>query len=143
VSNENQDLGWAPGPALVALGILGLIGAITVSAIFHYSSVDDALKFWAALSGIVGVVTGAFVAFFFTRATVQAAQQGAQTAQQSAEALRGVAEKAQEQATNAEQNAQVSHRALATAMNLVDDAEMSRSLRNDPTIRRALRLRDE
>jgi len=114
---------WAPGPTIVALGLLALIGAISVSAIFNYSTVDDALEFWSVLSGLVGVVTGAFVAFFFTRATVQAATLGT-------EALKGVAEKAQEQsdarqkaAEKADQQAQDAQKALATAMNLINDPE--------------------
>jgi len=135
---ENQNQTWGPGPTLVALGLLALIGAISVSAIFHYSTVDDALKFWSVLSGLVGVVTGAFVAFFFTRATVQAATLGT-------EALKGVAEKAQEQsdvqqkaAENAQQQAQESQKALATVMNMVNDPDLSRDLLDHPAIRAAL-----
>jgi hypothetical protein len=79
-----QDSGWGPGPAAVALGLLALIGAVTVSAIFHYDTVDDALKFWSALSGLIGVVTGAFVAYFFTRETVETAKQGTAAVQETA-----------------------------------------------------------
>lgn len=53
--------------AVVASVILILIGAITVTAIREYDTVEDALKIWAALSALIGVVTGAFVAYFFTK----------------------------------------------------------------------------
>lgn len=138
MTRQSGSQNWGPGPTLVALGILALIGAVAVSAIFHYKTVDDALKFWSVLSGLVGVVTGAFVAFFFTRGTVQAAAQGT-------EALQGVAEKAQEQsdaqrkaAEKAQQEAQDSRKALATAMNLVNDSRLSKELREHPAIRAAL-----
>ena len=36
--------------ALVALGILVLVGAIAISAIVHYNTVDDALKIWLLLA---------------------------------------------------------------------------------------------
>jgi hypothetical protein len=79
--------------AVVAMGILVLIGAITVSAVWKYNNIDDALKFWTALAALVGVVTGAFVAFFFTTGSTAEAQRVAADARaESAEARRALEE---------------------------------------------------
>lgn len=122
---------WGPGPAVVAVGILALIGAITISAIFHYTNVDDALKFWSALAGLAGVVTGAFVSFFFTRATVQTAQQAVQT-------LTKTASQAQQQATAATQQAETSHRALTATLGLISDKALLDQVMQHPAVVKAL-----
>jgi hypothetical protein len=59
---------------MVALAVIIVIGGVAITAIIKYPTVDDALKFWSALSGLVGLVTGAFVTYFFSRNTVQQAQ---------------------------------------------------------------------
>jgi hypothetical protein len=79
--------------ALVASLILLLIGAITVMAIWKYDTVEDALKMWSALSALIGVVTGAFVAYFFTKEQVAEAKQ--QTNQANARADEQVAKASQ------------------------------------------------
>ncbi|MFN2568930.1 MAG: hypothetical protein ABR564_04940 [Candidatus Dormibacteria bacterium] len=61
---SNDGIGWQS--ALVALGFLALVAAITVSAIARYP-VDDALKIWTPLIALLGVVSGAFISYFFTR----------------------------------------------------------------------------
>ena len=53
-------------PAAVALGIIVLVGAIAVAGITEYE-IEEFLKIWAALNGLIGVITGAIGAFFFTR----------------------------------------------------------------------------
>jgi mannitol-specific phosphotransferase system IIBC component len=67
--------------AAVAISIVLLLGSVLVVSIIKYATVDDALKYSASLSAIVGVVTGALVSFFFTRGAAQTAQQAAETAQ--------------------------------------------------------------
>ena len=59
--------------AVVALGILALSTAVGITAIVKYN-VEQALKIWGALAGITGVVTGAFVTYFFTRQPIKEAQ---------------------------------------------------------------------
>jgi uncharacterized membrane protein HdeD (DUF308 family) len=81
---EDVDSGWPS--AAVALGLIGLIGAIAIAAIIKYDNTEDALKFWSALSGLLGVITGAAATYFFTRPAVNAAQSAAQSASQAAEA---------------------------------------------------------
>jgi hypothetical protein len=80
---DGVDTGWPS--AVVALGLLALIGGITIAAILSYDS-SEALEFWSALSGLLGVITGAAATFFFTRSAVTAAQSAAQSAGQAAEA---------------------------------------------------------
>lgn len=146
---QPDQVGWAPGPAVVALGIIALIGAITISAIFHYTKVDDALKFWAALTGLVGVVTGAFVAYFFTRTTVQTAQTAAQTAQQQAasqtqvavqtvEEVRRAAETAAQTARVATKSAETKDRAFAATLGMISDYGLLERVMSHPAVRAAL-----
>jgi len=59
-----EQIGWPS--ALVALGILSVLALFGVTAILRYN-VEGALKIFGVLSGLIGVVTGAFVTFFFTR----------------------------------------------------------------------------
>jgi hypothetical protein len=72
-SNQQQIIQWPA--ALVAGMLLLLVGSITVSAIFKYGTTKEALEIWAALSGIVGVISGAFVTYFFTQGTVSAVRE--------------------------------------------------------------------
>jgi hypothetical protein len=58
--------------AVVAVAFLALVGAIFLSA-YYRDGVDAALKVWAAIGTLVGVVTGAIPSYFF-RAAAQAAQ---------------------------------------------------------------------
>ncbi|HEY9286918.1 MAG TPA: hypothetical protein VIT43_02735 [Candidatus Dormibacteraeota bacterium] len=80
--------------AVVALALLFLVTAITIAAIARYS-VDDALKIWNGLTAIVGVITGAFVSYFFTRGTVQQAISQVSKAQDEANSARNDANSAQ------------------------------------------------
>ncbi len=80
VVTENQS-GWPS--AAVAIAILALIGTVTVAAIIRYP-LTEALQIWQAMAAIIGLVTGAFVTFFFTRGAVETAQMQARTAMQMA-----------------------------------------------------------
>lgn len=67
-----QAVSWQS--AAVAIAIIAIVGAIAITAIAKYSTVDEALKFWSALSGLVGLITGALVTYFFSRGNIQQAQ---------------------------------------------------------------------
>jgi membrane protein YqaA with SNARE-associated domain len=71
--------------AFVAACVMLFLAGVTIAAIVEYP-VDDALKVWAALGSVAGVITGAFVAYFFTRGTVQALGQTAAAERQRADA---------------------------------------------------------
>jgi len=66
-----------PGAA-VAITILALIGAVTISAIQHYT-LDQALQTWQVMGTIIGLVVCAFVTFF-ARGAVDNAQMQARNA---------------------------------------------------------------
>jgi uncharacterized membrane protein HdeD (DUF308 family) len=129
--SPNQQDGWAPGPAVVALGILALVAGITISAIFRYSSVDDALKLWTALTGLVGVIAGAFVAYFFTRPAMQAAQVNATNSAQAAK-------DAEQRASTATTEAQTSQKALSVALGKMTDPAMINDVMQHPVVQRAI-----
>ena len=78
--NENQT-GWPS--AAVAIAILTLIGAVTIAAIFRYT-LGEALQIWQSMSALIGLVTGAFVTYFFTRNSIEAAQTQARSAMELA-----------------------------------------------------------
>ena len=63
------------GSVIVALSILGLIASISIAAIVRYPKVNDALKIIGVLSSLMGVVTGAFVTYFFTKPQIISAQE--------------------------------------------------------------------
>jgi hypothetical protein len=104
--------------AAVAVSIVVLLGSVLVASIIKYATVDDALKYSASLSAIIGVVTGAFVSYFFTRGAAQTAQQAAETAQavsrnaaQAVQDATASATEAMQQATQLTQS--VADRAIA------------------------------
>ena len=74
--NETLD-----GSVLVAISILTLIAGISITAIIRYPKVKDALKIISVLSSLMGVVTGAFVTYFFTKPQIVSAQENFATAQ--------------------------------------------------------------
>jgi hypothetical protein len=89
MSNRDSVIGWPS--AIVACTFVALVGTVTTAAIVRYD-VDAALKIWAALGSIVGVLTGAFVTYFFTSAAVAGAKENTATAQaQAAQAATGTA----------------------------------------------------
>src|SRR5437867_1025695 len=103
-NGQPQQVSWPS--TVVALGILALIGAIVVSAIVHYNSVDDALKIWSGLTALLGVITGAFVSYFFTRGTAQAAHD------------------ARKEAENAREEAETKGKALTATLGLISDDQL-------------------
>lgn len=135
---SSQPDGWAPAPAIVALGIIILVGGVTISAIFHYSSVDDALKFWTALTGLVGVITGAFVAYFFTRPAIQSAQMNAAGSAQMARDAEQRARDAEQRAASATTEAQTNQRALSAAVANITDPAALKEIMQHPMVRKAM-----
>jgi hypothetical protein len=57
----------------VAVALVLLITAVSVTGIARYP-VEEFLKIWAALTGLVGIITGAIVTYFFTRASLDQAE---------------------------------------------------------------------
>jgi uncharacterized integral membrane protein len=126
---------WAA--AVVALGILVLIGAMSVTAIVKYDTPEQALEIWTAVTGLLGVVTGAVVAYFFTRGQVE-------TARESAQNLKELAATAQEQEAGLMkareddgQRVRENKDALTVCMSRIDPA-LAQDLEQDPVVARAL-----
>lgn len=69
------------GSVIVACAILALIASVGIIAILKYKTVEEALKVWGVLSGLMGVVTGAFVTYFFTHPQIVEAKRELKTAQ--------------------------------------------------------------
>jgi hypothetical protein len=49
---------------IIALALIGLVGAIFI-IVFEKEGTDAALKVWAAIGTVVGVLTGAIPTYFF------------------------------------------------------------------------------
>lgn len=121
---DKQLVGWPS--AIVGVTLLLVIGAVTVAAIARYP-VDDALRVWTALTAIVGVITGAFVSYFFTRGTVQQAQD--QTKQ------------AQEQTASVRASAALNETALKRVAGQMDPVQWQSLLQQDDLVRKAFETR--
>jgi hypothetical protein len=84
---RNQD-GISLGSTLVAITLLLVIGAILSIGATRYPE-GDLAKLIGALGPLLGIVTGAFVTYFFTRQAVQHAQTaaGARAATEAAQSV--------------------------------------------------------
>jgi hypothetical protein len=100
-----------------------LIGSITITAIVRYQTVDDAMRFWSGLSGVVGVVTGVIATYFFTRQSVNQAHQQASEARLSAATER--------------QRSLAAHQALTKLAGRMQPEDWQ-LLENDPVIKNAI-----
>lgn len=83
---KSEQVGWPS--AVVAVALLAMLTSITVAGIARYE-VDDALQVWTAMAALVGVVTGSFVTYFFTRGPINDAKQQATEAQDALKAVAG------------------------------------------------------
>jgi hypothetical protein len=123
--SENQAT-WPS--AAVAIAILALIGAVTVAAIFRYSSLDEALQIWQAMAALIGLVTGAFVTYFFTRGSIETAQEQARNAMRMA--------------TQEGRRADATQQALTRAVGLLPPDQFE-GLRQEPEFRIAMSVADD
>lgn len=126
----NDSSGPSMASAIVAVSIVALIGAIGCTAIIHYSSVNDALKIWSSLAGLLGVITGAFVSYFFTRQSTQQAVKTAEVANQTAVAANVATAHATAAAVTAKQ-------AVANTLELLPDSARE-TAKADPFVARTL-----
>lgn len=126
--------------AVVASFVLILVGAISITAIVKYATVDDALKFWSALSGIVGIVTGAMVTYFFSRGATQSAQQAAESANTRANSDHEAAKSNAAEASVAKAQLATTHQALAITAGHMDTETWTKLQESNPTVRQALGL---
>lgn len=110
--------------AIVATVLLLVIGAITVAGINKYPSTAEALEIWSSLTPLIGLITGAFVTYFFTRGAIQTAQTQARDAAQRAVELQERADRTQQ--------------ALVKVVGIVEPNRWDELTGSDPTIQGAL-----
>jgi ammonia channel protein AmtB len=82
---------------LIAALLIGLTGSIFL-VVEVKSGIDDALKAWAAIGTLAGVVTGVVPAYFFGQQRAAAAEQAAETAQKEIVEERGLRQQAEDRA---------------------------------------------
>lgn len=83
--------------ALIASLIIMLVGGIFLT-VYAHSGMDDALRAWAAIGTIAGLVTGVIPTYFFGQQRAAAAEQAAETARAQLESERARRDKAEERA---------------------------------------------
>lgn len=91
----NTKQTW-PSTVIASL-IIALAGAIFL-VVYLKGGIDDALKAWAAIGTIGGVITGVIPAYFFGQQRAASAEEAAQTAQTQLAEERGRRDKAEERA---------------------------------------------
>jgi hypothetical protein len=87
-SPANEGPAWQS--TLVAVAFIALVAAIFLSVFFH-AGIDSALKAWAAIGTLVGVLTGAIPTYFFGQASVRAERQERQRTESRLRSLMGEA----------------------------------------------------
>jgi hypothetical protein len=108
-----------------------LVGTVTTAAIIRYD-VDSALKVWAALGSVIGVLTGAFVTYFFTRGALEAQKKNTALAEKHAA-------DAEREAAAARSLADDRLAGLAKAAGLLPRRVWAATLAADPVLARALK----
>jgi hypothetical protein len=66
---------------VIALALIGLVGGIFI-AVFEKEGVSAALKVWAAIGTLVGVLAGAIPTYFFGRSSTASAQEESKRARE-------------------------------------------------------------
>jgi hypothetical protein len=82
---------------VIASLLIGLVGA-TFLVVYLKGGIDDALKAWAAIGTIAGVVTGVVPAYFFGQQRAASAEETAKVAQSQLVEERGRRDRAEEKA---------------------------------------------
>ena len=125
MGNGNNNSISGPS-AIVAVAIVALLGAVLVASILKYNTVDDALKYAGSLSALLGVITGAFVSYFFSRGAVNAATQTADQAIETAtRAAQTIEKMSADNLTAVRQVADTASQAMMTLTNSVAESTES------------------
>jgi hypothetical protein len=111
--------------AAVAITILILAGAVTISAINTFRNPADALQIWEPMSALLALFTGAFITYFFSRGAVQSALLQARNAMLMA--------------TQQEQRADATQQALTKAVAMLSPEDGMKVI-EDPAFRLATSL---
>jgi hypothetical protein len=117
------------GSTLVAITLLVLLGVVLAIGAARYKEADLA-KLLGALGPLLGIVTGSFVTYFFTRSAVQTSTQAAQSNSQTAET-------AQTQANTAQARSADLHNALTDVLSALPETQTER-VRQLDTVKKVL-----
>jgi hypothetical protein len=133
--------GGTDWPAVVvAVALLAVIGAVLLTGTIRWSQ-NEVADLFTTLSPVIGVVTGAFVTYFFTRqaaaSAAGSAQDSAQVALDAAQGAEARLAAAQEQLAAQAHRSRQLHNALTAAMARMDP-KLSKQAEEDPIIRTAL-----
>lgn len=90
---------------IIGLAFLALVGAIFL-VVYSHSGISDALKAWAAIGTLVGIVVGAIPTYFFGSAAAKSAQTAAGAAQKAADTVQTQLQQEQERRTDLEDRVQ-------------------------------------
>jgi ABC-type nickel/cobalt efflux system permease component RcnA len=135
---EAQRYEWPA--AVVAVAILLLLGSVLVAATMRWN-VDDVKDMFGTLSPLLGIVTGAFVTYFFTRQAasnaVSAARSETETTKEHLDTTNKMLGRKQAEAETHLQRARELHNALSVALGMADPAK-AEQMRRDPAVRAVL-----
>jgi hypothetical protein len=123
--------------AVVAIAILVIIGAIAMTSVIRYD-VADAMTVLDWLGPLIGVVTGAFVGYFFTRGQVQTAKDLADMSTQQANQSMAAADSAMETASRAQEQSAKLSKVVTKVTGKLDPKEFETMLASDSALREAL-----
>lgn len=88
--DQRQSSSWQ---AVALVGVIALVvGGIGVSAVLRYDDSDDALKIWAGLSGLVGILIGAGATYFPASVVARQSESYADETRRRADRLEGMLE---------------------------------------------------
>ncbi|WP_436534615.1 hypothetical protein [Actinoplanes sp. HUAS TT8] len=111
------------------MGILVLLGGVLITATARWTAAE-LKELIGTLSPVLGVVTGAFVTYFFTR---QAAASASGAARDAAEVTQNQLSSRTDELQSQLQRTQALHNALSVALGMADEPT-SRKMREDPAI---------
>lgn len=128
----------AKWPAFVAIAILVVVAAIAMTSLIRYP-VDDAMTVLNWLGPLLGVVTGAFVGFFFTRGQIQTAKDLAETSTKQAAQSMEIADSAMEDANKAQERATNLEKVVTKMAGGLDPGKFDALMESDEALREALK----
>lgn len=141
--NASAQTGSEWPAVIVALGILVLLGGVLITATARWTA-KDLNDVVTALGPVLGVVSGAFVTYFFTRqanaSAVNSARMAHDAAAKEAESMRNQLSQKDRQTSAAVQRAQALHNSLTTVLTALGatNAEVARDMLDDQVVSAAL-----
>jgi Na+/glutamate symporter len=115
---------------IIALALIALAGGIFI-VVFEKEGTSSALKVWAALGTIVGVLAGAIPTYFFGQQTVAAAKEGTKVAKDAADAAKEESERAHQAAAKDRANRELAEKQARVVLSVADPNTIQKALAID------------